>query len=176
MPNHVINELIFRGVDTAAQDAIIAKLCNAKGEVDFEILVPTPANVWLGSVGQKHEMAFGRDFVALDWSRANWGTKWNAYRHKPMERTDGNLTLRFHTAWSPPYTWIVAVFNTIKRDFDHNWLDEGRDRGVQGKWVYGYLEAWPNGDPWTETPADDEMQKHLHKLLWGVEVFEDDAA
>jgi hypothetical protein len=88
MPNHVINEVIFRGVDAAAQDAISAKICSAPGKVDFEVLVPTPPNVWLGNVSSLHEKAFGRERCALDWSTVEWGTKWNAYGLKPIERTE----------------------------------------------------------------------------------------
>jgi hypothetical protein len=175
MPNHVLNELIFRNVDRATQDAILAKLCNAEGKVDFNVLVPTPVNRWLGGVSQLHEKAFGE--TALDWSRREWGTKWNAYSHKPIERTDDTLILRFDTAWSPPYPWLVAVFNTFKRAFDHNWLDEGAERGVCGKWNHAALEAHnPFEKPWHETPADDEMQRHLHVLRWGVESFNEEVA
>ncbi len=176
MPNHVINELIFRGVDAAAQNAIIAKLCNVDGKVDFEILVPTPPNVWLGNVGKNHEDAFGRKNCALDWSRVHWGTKWNAYSHKPTERTDDSLTLRFETAWRPPFPWLVAVFNTLKLDFDHNWLMEVASRGWEGKWIYAALEDHRKGEPWSQKPCGDDMQKHLHKLHWGVESFDDEAA
>lgn len=173
MPNHIINELIFRGVDADEQVTIAAKICNAEGKVDFETLVPTPLNVWLGNVGSKHETAFGQ--TGLDWSREQWGTKWNAYGHKPTERTDDTITFRFDTAWSPPYRWLVAVFNSLKCDFDHNWLDEGRDRGVEGRWRWMALEDYKLGEPWSETPCGDDMQKHLHLLRWGVEKFDDEA-
>jgi hypothetical protein len=171
VPNHVINEIIFRGVDGAQQDEILALCCGADGKVDFERLVPTPKNVWLFSVGKKHEK-LGEN--GLDWSRANWGTKWNAYSHKPIERSDDSLTLRFETAWSPPYGWLVALFNSTKLDFDHNFLDEGASRGVSGQWRWPKDELNVFHDPWKEAPCDDEMQRHLHLLHWGVESFPDD--
>jgi hypothetical protein len=166
MPNHVINEIVFRGVTAEQQDEILKLCCGADGKVDFDILVPTPKNVWLFNVGQKHEKLRNN---GLDWSRENWGTKWNAYDHRPTERTDDTLTLRFETAWSPPYGWLVALFNSTKRDFDHNFLDEGTDKGVSGLW------RWPPDDrnaffePWKEDECDEAMQKHLNMLLWGVE-------
>lgn len=165
MPNHVINEIVFRGVNAEQQDKILA-LCCLVGKVDFDVLVPKPKNVWLFNVGQKHEK-LGQN--ALDWSRENWGTKWNAYDHRPIERTEDILTLRFETAWSPPYGWLVALFNATQRDFDHNFFDEGANNGFSGQW------RWPNDkadaffEPWTEKPCDDAMQKHLNVLLWGVE-------
>lgn len=169
MPNHVINELIFRGVDAEAQAAILAKICNAEGRVDFEILVPTPLNMWWGNVGTRHEKAFGR--TALEWSRENWGTKWNAYDVRPMEATDDSLTVRFETAWAPPYPWLAAVFNGLKVSFEHNSLSEGGEHGRHGLFDITAIDCI-TGDPWREEPADEAMQRHLHKLLWGVEAFE----
>lgn len=171
MPNHVTNEIIFRNVSAADQDAIIAKLCNADGIVDFEVLVPTPPNIWLGNVGEKHKRL---GVNALDWSRENWGTKWNAYSHKKIERTDDTLKVVFDTAWSPPYGWLVAVFNVLKRDFEHNWMDEGASHGWEGKWLYSVMvDNKTFLDPWTEEPCGDEMQKHLNVLRWGVENLDD---
>lgn len=177
MPNHVINELNFREVDAAQQGAILAKLCNDDGKVDFEVLVPTPPNVWLGNVGRRHEKL---GFNGLDWSRQNWGTKWNAYGQDRTEYSnivqDGDtLTVRFQTAWQPPYGWLVAVFNSLKVSFEHDWLDEGRDKGFHAVWNY---EALVRDDvfsePWQEDECSDEIQRHLHKLLWGVEQFDDE--
>jgi hypothetical protein len=168
MPNHVVNELIFRCVDAQRQDEIFRLLCNDKGEVDFECLVPIPNNVWLFSVGERHEKAFRR--TALDWCRENWGTKWNAYSQKPTERTDDTLTLRFETAWRPPYGWLAAVFNTLKCRFEHNWLDEG------GPEAMGIFDWPPDGndmkhEPWSEREPNEAEHRHLHKLQWGVEEF-----
>lgn len=171
MPNHVANELIFRGVDADAKAEIIANLCNADGEVDFGILVPLPLNMWWGSVSQKHEKAFKR--IALDWCREHWGTKWNAYKHRAIEETEDTLILRFDTAWNPPYPWLAAVFNKLKRSFDHNWLSEGEERGHHAVFDHTKVDSWMH-DPWCEEDADDEMHKHLHVLRWGVESFEED--
>lgn len=172
MPNHVFNEIIFRGVNAEQQDIILALCCGADGKVDFDVLVPKPKNVWLFGVGQKHKK-LGEN--GLDWSRANWGTKWNACNHRPTVSTDDTLTLRFETAGSPPYGWLVALFNSTKRDFDHNFLDEGTTQGVSGKW------RWPPDDndilfdPWTEVPCDEDMQRHLNVLVWGKENPFDEA-
>jgi hypothetical protein len=171
MPNHVVNELIFRGTDRATQALILSKLCNDRGEVDFEILVPSPINIWLGSVGRIHTDTFPD--THLDWARKNWGTKWNAYSQKPTEQTEDTLTLRFETAWRPPYGWLVAIFNTFKCSFEHNWFSEGEDRGRAGKWNYAGLDDLDGLSSWEETDADDDLQKHLHVLQWGVENLEE---
>lgn len=170
MPNHVINELVFRGVNAEQQDAIIAATCDAEGKVDFEILLPPPLNIWMGSSGSAHDKAFRRTWY--DWSIENWGTKWNAYSHKPTDRTSDGLILRFETAWAPPYPWLAAVMNKLELSFDHNWLDEGAVRGRSGK----FSMEGPFGRDWSEVEATDEMHRHLHKLHWGVEEFTDDDA
>lgn len=170
MPNHVINELIFNGVDADQQSAIIAAACDAEGNVDFAILVPPPLNIWMGSCGTAHEKAFGD--TGLDWGRRNWGTKWNAYSHQPIERTPDTITLRFETAWSPPYPWLAAILNKLSLPFAHNWLDEGASRGRAGSFLI--TEKW--GPEWSEAEADDTLHLHLHKLHWGVEEFEDEEA
>lgn len=172
MPNHVINELIFRDVDAERQSEILANLCNAKGEVDFEILVPTPKNVWMFNVSTLHEKTFKR--TALDWAWENWGTKWNAYDHKPIDRSADTLILRFETAWSPPYPWLAAVFNTLKFRFEHNWMSEGGGEAIG-------LFDWPMDErnhahrPWQEREPTDQERRHLHKLMYGVEEFEEEA-
>jgi hypothetical protein len=40
MPNWMNNEVIFKNVDTAQQEAILAKCCDADGDIDFGILLP----------------------------------------------------------------------------------------------------------------------------------------
>lgn len=171
MPNHCINELIFRNVDAGAQAQILAKTCGADHKVDFNILVPAPLNMWWGSAGAIHERTFRQ--THLEWARQNWGTKWNAYDHEPIEQTDDTLTLRFQTAWGPPYPWLAAVFNSLNLSFDHNWLSEGGAPATHGRFDMAEDSAF--GIRWKEEEAADEMQRHLHKLLWGVEEFEDDA-
>jgi hypothetical protein len=167
MPNHVINELIFRDVDCSAQERVTEVACNPNG-VDFGVLVPMPLNIWRGCVGSIHKVFKGN---SLDWACANWGTKWNAYQSEVPEKTADTLTLRFQTAWSPPYPWLAALFNSTKLSFEHNWLDEGREDGFAGKFI------WKDdgiGPEWSEAIADEPLHRHLHKLLLGVEQFPDE--
>jgi hypothetical protein len=168
MPNHVANEVIFRGVDAATQEKILAAVCNRDGKVDFEILLPVPINYWMGSVGIQHKEAFPGN--ALDWCTANWGTKWNAYGDNTVERTEDMLTLRFDTAWRPPMGWFVALFNTLKLTFEYNWLSEGESRGHSGKFDWSKMETM-FADGWVEKECNEELQKHLHMLRWGCESF-----
>jgi len=166
MPNHVTNELIFRGLSRWQIDTIRSKILNHESHVDFELLVPLPINIWCGSVGAKHEKAFRQN--CLDWAKQNWGTKWNAYEQREVLATDNSLTVCFDTAWSPPYPWLAAVFNYFKISFEHNWLDEGAELGVHGEFDYPAMEICSQ-DPWREIKASDEIQKRLHVLKYGEE-------
>lgn len=167
MPNHVINEIIF---DRPASEhgAILAAACNNGGKVDFEVLIPIPAQIWRGNAGSKDIAAFGEQNCGIYWARANWGTKWNAYSVMPVEAGHAALTLRFQTAWSPPYPWLVALFNTCG-GFRHNWLDEGQSNSFTGK----FQASGERGESWEELEADEALHRHLHKLLWGVEQFDE---
>jgi len=171
MPNHVTNEIVFHGVSSADQEAILAKIYNAEGYVDFSILVPEPLNLWRGNEGSTHEKAFG-ERLGMVWAREHWGTKWNASRSKPAERDDGSMTVSFDTAWSPPYPWLAALFNHTQRSFEHNWLDEGAEWSVEGR--FQWTPDGVMGIRWEETRATDETQERLHILRWGVAKFEDE--
>lgn len=168
MPNHVTSEIVFRDVSLADQGAISEKVYNAEGRVDFNLLVPEPLNLWKGNEGSNHEKAFGKR-LGMTWARENWGTKWNAYQCRPVERTNDTLTIIFDTAWSPPFPWLAALFNHFGRSFDHNWLDEGAEWSVEGKFA-----CTPNdvmGLRWAEERASHETQARLHTLKWGVAEF-----
>ncbi|MFA5422159.1 MAG: hypothetical protein WC344_05235 [Bacilli bacterium] len=177
MPNNVVNELIFRNISTEIQEKILAKVRGPVRLIDFETLLPAPLNIWNGNVGGRHEQRFPS--THLDWACANWGTKWNAYGldedeiYRPIVQAGNTLILTFQTAWSPPMGWIVALFNFFGLSFDHNWLDEGDERGHADRFIAKELDN-DFAEPWIEEVAGDEMYKHLHTLLWGCESFEDD--
>lgn len=169
MPNHIINEVIFSG-DSSLRDRVRSLAVNENGEIDFTILLPIPLYCWMGGVGSLHQKRFPDN--ALDWCSKNWGTKWGAYSQKPIEETEDALILRFDTAWSPPFGWFAAMFNTLQVGFEINWLDEGESRGHSAKFSMGE-KNW--GIEYTESAEiTEDMQKHLHLLRWGVEEFPPD--
>lgn len=178
MPNHVINEVIFRSVTAEQQAAILSKVGSPEASVDFAVLLPIPLNHWQWSVGTKHEEAFPGN--ALDWCSANWSTKWNAYGLSDNERgdyqtishTDDTLTLTFKTAWRAPVGWLCALFNTFNLPIEYRYLSEGSEQGMVGTFAPETSGSW--GAQWDEVNADEATGRHLHKLLWGVEEFEDE--
>lgn len=173
MPNHVINELVFRNIDSDAQEEILAMVRGPNGPIDFSTILPQPLNIWKSNVGMRHEEVFPG--TGLNWNTANWGTKWNAYgideegRYKSVIRGESTLVLTFQTAWRPPMGWIIAIFNKFSRSFEHNWLDEGEDRGHQDMFIAENLHTL--GEVWVEKPASKAMQHHL-QFLHGCESFD----
>lgn len=171
MPNHVLTEVVFRGVGSLKQLDILTKVSSKDREIDFDVLLPMPLNIWRGNVSSKHESAFPG--TALDWCAANWSTKWNAYGinqgYKSIERTDGALTLCFQTAWSPPRGWLVALFNVFRLPLDYTYFDEGASHSVVGSFRIA-VDTF-GGDQWSEQQADEITHRRMRKLLWGVEEF-----
>lgn len=56
-----------------------------------------------------------------DWSRVNWGTKWNAYNTNRVDE----VTVRFDTAWSAPIPVIDALSKRYPEvEFRLRWADE----------------------------------------------------
>ena len=178
MPNHVINEVTLHGIPL---DLAAPKILNKDGDIDFTVLVPLPLYFWPGSVSILHEKAFPG--THLDAARDIWGTKWNAYgldeggKYQSVLEKDGCTVLTFQTAWAAPRGWIVALFNTFECDITSKWLSEGGWAAHVEKYDHAAL-AELGGEAWKDTTLEDGSpeQKHLHKLLWGVEEFEDEEA
>jgi hypothetical protein len=170
MPNHVLNELVFHDLSGQEIDKIVSMVGTEGRPVDFSVLVPQPINIWKGGVGKRHKEIFNDN--ALNWNRRNWGTKWNAYglsetKYNPiMVGDDGTLIITFQTAWRPPMDWIIALYNSAKRAFVHNWLDEGAEFGHTDQFICPPEKDWM-AEEWVEGRADEETDRRLRFLLWG---------
>lgn len=171
MPNHVINEIIIPG-DEAMHARIIAAVADKDGLIDFEVLLPPPLNSWPGNVGKRHTEVFPHN--DLDWCAKNWCTKWNAYGERAIERVDNATILRFKTAWRAPYGWMLALWKTLKTHVSYTTLSEGGEIAKTGIFDWEDLTGNVNNDPWQERECDPAEHRRMHKLLWGVESFEDE--
>ena len=118
MPNHVTNKITF-STDKDFKRAI-ALLLNDDGRVDFELLIPPPQCMYYGNLSSDDEKDFPVNW--LSWSRANWGTKWNACN--PMEINQIDRFIQFDTARSPPYPILAGLVNH-KLAFTFKAFDEG---------------------------------------------------
>ncbi len=171
MPNHVINEVVVKGrrlVD-------VEPLVKGEKDIDFKVLLPPPLNCWQGGSGVETKKAFPVDWY--DWNRANWGTKWNAYGFpdNAVREHDGATILTFQTAWSTPRGWVLALFNSLNCDIDVSYLDEGCADGALETFIANCPKSL-NGPRWDIATIPEKSPEHrrLHKMLWGVEEFDDE--
>jgi hypothetical protein len=161
MPNHVTNAIEF----ATQEDFELAKtkLTNEDGYVDFELLVPTPLNVYLGNTSREDDQDFGQ-FTWYAWNRENWGTKWNAYDTEVEEEL---RIIRFDTAWSPPYPIIVALSRHVP-NFTHYYIEETYESWGKEVWRDGSRVAYWKNDP--------EMYETIFVIVEGTGAWERCAA
>ena len=87
---------------------ILREKNNHKPEYTMEILLP-------------RSQAFANsEKYDLDWNRAVWGTKWDAYNDSVSESGD-TLTIHYATAWSPNCKWFRVLCDYIDNVVGDNW-------------------------------------------------------
>ena len=139
MPNHTRN-IVDISVNSGETKEVFAlaelktKLDIAKGNFDFNSIIPMPKPLtealnhedvcdhpdWENVNGcyvpksklkrQRWLKLYGTDNW-YDWSRKNWGTKWNAYDVWLEVDTKDTLEVDFSTAWSAP----IPVFLELQK-------------------------------------------------------------
>ena len=68
--------------------------------IDFNKIIPMPSGLWMGGINPDTRAKYGKNNW-LDWSVANWGTKWNAFRFDDDDQySDSQIT--FVTANNAP--------------------------------------------------------------------------
>lgn len=165
MANHIVNKIIFNSENA---HSIISSLLNEQGEIDFNILIPTPLHVYQADLGKEEEKDFKANW--LSWNRANWGTKWNAYStyHFVSDNPDNPSLIQFLTAWGVPYPFIIAFLNKYKVDFTLEYADEGYN-------FWGVEEY--NGKATSRVSkrySEKDDEKRLYFELFGREETDDD--
>lgn len=121
MPNWVTTEL---HAPSHVLDAMMRD-----GHVDFNLIVPMPETVYRGNLGSKEEAEYPGELNWYGWSKAYWGTKWNA---NETERPEP-MMLRFETAWSHPEPVIKALserFSNVPIFVAYADEDIGRNLGL----------------------------------------------
>ena len=111
MPNHITNKLTIKGekeqvnkvLDFIKIEKDIDKEFNGIGTIDFNKITPMPRWVYGSSpdvmgISIKDEEKYGVGNTSIEWSRDNWGTKWNAYSQGDNRNTEN--TIYFQTAWN----------------------------------------------------------------------------
>lgn len=107
MPNWVLNEVEFTG-EQKEIEKIKEYIKSEDNDFDFEKIIPMPSHIFRGSVGEKEFQIYGEDNW-YDWSRKNWGTKWNS----SDAEWHGDDCVTFETAWTAP----VPVFEMLSKLF-----------------------------------------------------------
>lgn len=165
MPNHVANRVTF---DAAKAEEVFAIVIR-DGRFDFGTLVPTPPNMYHGNLNSTDEKDFPVNW--LNWSRDNWGTKWNAY--ECSHGVEGATAfIKFQTAWSAPYPVMAAFCNRFNIPFEHRYYDEGEchwgiDKWGLGKWG-GEKDSVSRLEKRFKKPED---RRELALLYWDAETL-----
>lgn len=95
MANNVTNIIELRGKQERVQELLesIANEEYGSGSISFEKIIPMPGDLYMGEIPRDGPKPYGQNNW-LDWSRANWGPKWDAYgfgnrpNHQRCERTE----------------------------------------------------------------------------------------
>lgn len=110
MPNWTANSITLRG-DKQKLAIFKKKVKGKNGAIDFNRIVPMPENSDTfyadGGFGTEERKKYGKNNW-YDWSRENWGTKWNAC-HIEIEAHDDLIMYQFDTAWDAPRPLVDPI-------------------------------------------------------------------
>jgi hypothetical protein len=115
MPNNVSNKLRIQCEDSAIMAKIKKMILREKNshepEYTMEILLP-------------RSQAFANsEKYDLNWNRAVWGTKWDAY-HDSVSESGDTLTIHYATASRPNCDWVSVLCDYIDNVVGYNWEKE----------------------------------------------------
>ena len=114
MPNWCENQLHFDCSDEEFEEKIRPLLkgrdiYGEERELTFNALVPMPAHIYRGDVGEDVRKTYGKNNW-YDWSCEHWGTKWDADQYSV--RVDPGC-VQFSTAWNPPTAWLRVLAEAL---------------------------------------------------------------
>ena len=163
MPNHVINIIRFINCNKETVDEIKKSVKGNEDEYfDFNKLIPMPDYIFRGNLGTEERKLYGKNNW-YDWSRENWGTKWNAY--DVCWREDA---VDFCTAWCPVHKIVEKPSKLFpKITMFYQWADENYGYNVGSYFIKNgetFAEAFP-----TEGTG---MAYDLSFSTWGIDPKE----
>lgn len=136
MPNHIQNRLKILTWDKVkiVFDAIAGDSFDdgTKRKIDFNKIVPQPANIFNGNLSEEDRKRCDREGRPnwYDWNSEHWGTKWNAYQQG--DKRDTPDTIHFQTAWACPAPVVEALakmFPDVEMSWDYADEDSGSNVG-----------------------------------------------
>ena len=159
MPNHIHNKLQIVG----SKEEVEAVMNYIRSEelgnntIDFNKITKMPDWVY-GSSKEVRGISLDDEVkylgnTSLDWSRENWGTKWNAYA-QPNNRNTSN-TIYFNTAWNAPLVLISKIAVIFPNVEVHHWYAD-EDIGYH----CGYF-AYKDTDILHEEPFESKSDKAI---------------
>lgn len=124
MANFVTNIVHFEGAPERIMDLRSSVQDNSMvSGIDFNKIIPMPSGLWMGGITPDTRAKYGKNNW-LDWSIANWGTKWNAFSFDDDDHFS-NSTITFVTANNAPVP-IVQRLSEMYPDITmrHQWADD----------------------------------------------------
>jgi hypothetical protein len=125
MPNNVNNKLRVQCEDSAImakiKKMILKENNNHEPEYTMEILLPR------SQAFATHEM------YDLNWNRAVWGTKWDAY-HCSVAESGDIITIYYTTAWSPNRSWVRVLCDYIDHLVGFDWEKENTKLSLEHRY------------------------------------------
>ena len=102
------------------------------GEISFNRLIPTPTNIYFGSLSKEEIIKYGFKNCSLVWSSTYWSTEWDAYHQSIKMKSEEVLNIDFCTARRPPYNYLIALAKVcveegcdMKGNYDKDYFIEG---------------------------------------------------
>ena len=131
MANYVTNIVRFKG-DENRIDELRASVQDERygiTGIDFDKIIPMPKNLFMGAIGPMERELYGKNNW-LDWSLANWGSKWNSMPTEDPDEEYEPGTLRFLTANNPPHP-VLQKLSEMCPDItmEHQWADDNIGMG-----------------------------------------------
>lgn len=131
MANHVTNIIELRGNPDRIRELLetIADEEDGIGSISFEKIIPMPDGLYLGGIPLDGPKPYGNQNW-LDWSRANWGPKWNAYGFDERPENTPANTLWFLSANQPPHP-VIQRLSEMFPDIvmEHLWAEDNLGEG-----------------------------------------------
>ena len=97
MPNWCWNRVAVSGSEEDMKK-LKEHVSSEESEFDFDKIIPMPKDI-----------NRRRSYRRYDWSRENWGTKWNSSDVSVKSMSDTDAVYTFLTAWSPPEPIILKL-------------------------------------------------------------------
>lgn len=138
MPNYITNKLKVNGTPEQVKE-VLDFINSENGSIDFNKITPMPKWIYgsdpkVTGIGREDEKKHGSENTCLEWSRKNWGTKWNAFGIS-FDPAIPNVIF-FDTAWNgiPKLMQKLAwIFPEI--EIEYSFYDEDTGYNI-GQYIF----------------------------------------